>query len=270
MSGLEVIGGTAAISQLLGQAITVIKHIQDARAKVHGASGCLDNYQSQLDNLLDTLQLVQDEPELHTPPIKKQVQKIIDMGKELQRLVDAFAALMTGSKMKQYTHAFTAGDRDEKGLENAMRQLDRAKAELTAMIVTTHVGLSSSMHTGFTAALAVAQKVDRNVQRVLGERLSMSTYLEGRCSDKEENNTVSLTAEDIKALDRKDKASWVNCEAFGKARMFNADSVQRQNHMSTERLYSGTKAYGNSTVFQGNATGADIVAFIRATNQTGQ
>ena len=178
-----MIGGTAAVSQLLGQAIAVIHKIQDARAKVHGALGRLDGYQSQLDNLLSTLRLVQDEPELQTSPIEKQVKVIISIGQDLQGQLGTFAARMTRSKTKQYTHAFISGDRDEKSLENALTQLDRAKADLTAMIVTTHVGLSGSVRTGFTAALAVVQRVDRNMQRVLGGRLSVATYLEGQCTD---------------------------------------------------------------------------------------
>src|SRR5688500_15877544 len=72
--------GTAAVSQLLGQAITIIQKIQDARAKVHGASDRLDGYQGKLDTLLITLQLVQDEDELQTPPIGRQVQKIVALG----------------------------------------------------------------------------------------------------------------------------------------------------------------------------------------------
>jgi hypothetical protein len=79
-----VVGGTAAVSQLLGQAITIIQKIQEARAKVHGAFDRLDGYQDQLDSLRSTLQLVQGEPELQTRPIGKQVQKIIGLGKELQ------------------------------------------------------------------------------------------------------------------------------------------------------------------------------------------
>jgi hypothetical protein len=180
-----VIGGTAAVSQLLGQAIAVIQKIQDARAKVHGASDCLNRYQSQLDTLLSTLQLVQNEPELQTPPIEKQVQKIITLGKELQRQLDAFAAHLARRKTKQYTHAFISGDKDERELEKAFIQLDRAKADLNALIVTTHVGLSGSMRDGFTAALAVVQRVDRNVQMVLGERLSMAAYLAERRLDGE-------------------------------------------------------------------------------------
>jgi hypothetical protein len=41
------------------------------------------------------------------------------------------------------------------------------------------------MSAGFTAALAVVQRVDRNVQMVLGERLSMAAYLEERRLDEE-------------------------------------------------------------------------------------
>jgi hypothetical protein len=178
-----VIGGTAAVSQLLGQAITIIQKIQDARAKVHGASDCLDRYQGQLDTLLSTLQLVQNEPELQTPPIKKQVQKIVTWGKELQHQLDAFATRLLRSKTKQYTHAVISGDKDERELEKSFIQLDRAKADLNALIVTTHVGLSGSMRDGFTAALAVVQRVDRNVQRVLGERLCMAAYLEEKRVD---------------------------------------------------------------------------------------
>jgi hypothetical protein len=180
-----VIGGTAAISQLLGQAITIIQKVQDARAKVHGASDRLDRYQSQLDTLLSTLQLVQNEPELQTPQIEKQVQKIITLGKELQRQLDAFAVQLARSKTKQYTHAVISGDKDERNFENAFIQLDRAKADLNALIVTTHVGLSGSMRDGFTAALAVVQRVDSNVQSVLGERLSIAAYLEERRLDRE-------------------------------------------------------------------------------------
>jgi hypothetical protein len=147
---------------------------------VHGASDRLDRYQGQLDTLLSTLRLVQNEPELQTSPIEKQVQNIITLGKELQRRLDAFAAQLARGKTKQYTHAIISGDSDARELESAFIQLDRAKADLNALVVTTHVGLSGSMNAGFTAALAVVERVDRNVQRVLGKRLSMAAYLEER------------------------------------------------------------------------------------------
>jgi hypothetical protein len=78
------------------------------------------------------------------------------------------------------------------------------------------------------------------------------------------NGTVPFTAEDIKALDLVDKVSWVNSEAFDDADMFNTDLVERQLHTPTERLYQGTKAHGRSTVLQGNADAASIVAILQA------
>jgi predicted transcriptional regulator len=147
---------------------------------VHGAADRLDGYKDQLDSLLSTLQLVQDEPELHTAPIEQQVQVIIGLSEELQRYVDDLAARLAKSKARQYTHALTSGERDEKALDGICTRLDQAKTDLNVRILTTNVGLSGSLRSGFTAALAIVQRVDRNVQRVLGERLPIATQLEGR------------------------------------------------------------------------------------------
>jgi hypothetical protein len=76
-------------------------------------------------------------------------------------------------------HALTSGSKEEKDLESTMTQLDRAKADLAARIVVAHVGLSGSICTGFTAAVAIVQRVDRNMQSILGERFSIAAQLEG-------------------------------------------------------------------------------------------
>ncbi|KAF1955559.1 hypothetical protein CC80DRAFT_493040 [Byssothecium circinans] len=264
MSGLEVIGGTAAVSQLLGQAITIIQKIYDAREKVHGASNRLDGHEDQLENLLSTLRLVQDEAELQTPAIQEQIQVIVELGKELQGQLDAFAARLGQSKAKQYKHALTSGDRDEKRLEDLWTRLDRAKADLTARIVTAHVGLSGSMRAGFTAALAIVQRVDRNVQQVLAQRLSVAIQLEGRSTNGENIDRIPLTDQDVRALNLVDRVSWVDNEAFEDADMFNTNLVDRQVYAPTERLYKGNKAHGRSTVLQGNADAAGIAAILRA------
>lgn len=264
MPVLEVIGGTAAVSQLLGQAITIVQKIQDARERVRGAINRLDERKGQLDNLLNLLRLVENEPELQTPPVKEQVQKIISLGNELQCQLDALAVQLAKSKTKQYTHAFTCGDKDERELENAMTQLDRAKADLNALILTTNVGLTGSIRAGFTVALAMVRKIDQNVQRVLDEGPFIATYLEEQRLTEEGNGTVPLTAEDVRALNRVDKVSWIDNEAFDDADMFNSDLVQRQNHESTKRVYQGNKAHGRSTIFQGHADAAGIAAILRA------
>ena len=184
------------MSQLLGQTITIFQKIQDARVRVHGASARIDGYTGQLDNLLSTLRLVQDEPELQTPAIQEQIQVTAGLGRELQGQLDSLAAQLAKSKARRYTHALLRGDREEKALESTMTRLDRAKADLTARILTAHVGLSGAMRTGFTAALPTIQRVDQNVQRVLGEGLNVATQVAGRSSN--EGGTVSLNNHDFR------------------------------------------------------------------------
>ena len=78
------------------------------------------------------------------------------------------------------------------------------------------------------------------------------------------NGTVPLTADDVRALNLVDKVSWIDNEAFDEADMFNTDLVERQIHAPTERLYQGNKAYGRSTVLQGNADAKGIAAILQA------
>jgi hypothetical protein len=80
----------------------------------------------------------------------------------------------------------------------------------------------------------------------------------------EANSTVSLTAEDNKALNFVDKVSWNNNEAFDDANVFNSDLVERQIQASTEREYTKNKAHGTSTVVNGHSDAASVVAILQA------
>ena len=75
-------------------------------------------------------------------------------------------------------HAFANGEKDEKTVSNILDRLDKAKADLNTRIITTHVGLSRTTREAFIATLPIIQRVDRNVQRVLGQRLAIATQLE--------------------------------------------------------------------------------------------
>ena len=81
------------------------------------------------------------------------------------------------------------------------------------------------------------------------------------------DNTLPLTAEEVEALNFVDKVSWVDNEAFDDANVFNSDLVERQIHAPTERLYKGNKAHGRSTVVQGRADTASVVAILKAKQQ---
>jgi hypothetical protein len=162
---------------------------------VHGASDRVDRYKGQLDNLLVTLRLVQGERELQIPAVEEQIQAVIDVGEELKDNLDVLAARLAKSKTKQYMHALASGERDEKDLGDILARLDGAKADLTTRILTAHVGLSITMRDGFAAALPIVERVDRNVQRVLGERLAIAAQLEARQSDQNGKGVMILMAD---------------------------------------------------------------------------
>ncbi|KAF2266730.1 hypothetical protein CC78DRAFT_124338 [Lojkania enalia] len=261
---LEAISSIAAISQLLGQAITTIQKAQDARARVQGASARLDGYKDQLDSLISTLSFVHDEPELHTPAIREESEVIVNLGKELQRQLDVLAAQLERSKVKQYTHALISGERGEKDLDNAMTRLDRAKADFTARILTAHVGISGTMRTGFIAAMAIIQRVDQNVQRILGQRLAVAARLEGRSLGEESDGTIPLTNEEAWALHLVDKVSYEGNKAFDDAVMVQADLVERPIYTRRERSYINNEAHKTSLVLQGNVDADGLVNILRA------
>lgn len=150
------------------------------KSKVKSAPIRLDGYRSQLDSLISTLRLVEDEPELQTLAIQEQIQLIVKRGKDVQDQLDATATRLSKCKAKQYAHVITAGDREGRALDDVMALLDRAKADLTTRIITAHVGLTGDMRTGFTIGLAAIQRVDQNVQKVLNQRLSIAVQLDAQ------------------------------------------------------------------------------------------
>ncbi|KAI9777723.1 MAG: hypothetical protein M1816_004602 [Peltula sp. TS41687] len=121
---------------------STIQKVQEARAKVLGTSDRVDRYKGQLDNLLGTLRLVQDERELQIPAVEEQIQAVMDIGGELKVHIDALAAWVAKRKAKQYMHALATGDRDEKDLDDILACLDHTKADVTTRIITAHVGLN--------------------------------------------------------------------------------------------------------------------------------
>ncbi|KAF2472098.1 uncharacterized protein BDR25DRAFT_353834 [Lindgomyces ingoldianus] len=176
---MEVVGSTAAVSQLLDQVITIVQEVRDARPRAYGESARLDGYKDQV----------------------------------------AYSSNSGAKRGKQYTHVLISGEREEKDLNNAMTGLDRAKVDLTARIITAHVGLNGAIRTGFAAAFVIIQRDDRNVQKVLGERLTIAAWLEGLSPDGDSSAMISLTGEDAKVLNLVEKVSWVKNKAFDGANM---------------------------------------------------
>jgi hypothetical protein len=118
-------------------------------------------------------------------------------------------------------HSLIRGARDEEPLANVLDRLDRAKTVLSFQIIITDVGISRDMLEGFLGEIGIIQRVDRNVQRVLGQRLTVAVQLVGRQNERDgkwflvdvimlrpsvlENGNIPLMEEDIRALNPVDK-----------------------------------------------------------------
>ncbi len=173
---------TAAVTDLLTEAITAVQKIQDARGILRGVSQRPDEWYSQLDTLLTTLWLIRDEPELQTLAVQEQSKRIVRLAKDLQQQLDNIDIEMDRDRQR---HELNRGREEVKNLENAMSELERARTELTVRICLAPVGVRGNMGSGFSADPHVIQRVDGSVHRILKARLAIACQLEapGRLPD---------------------------------------------------------------------------------------
>ena len=167
---------------MLGQAISLIQQIQQARETVRGYPKLLEDHTGQFNDLLNTLRLIEEEKELQTAGVVEQLVKVLEISQELQGFLEKVATWQTTSATRQYVHAIGSAKRDEKEMVGILDRLDRAKNELGTRILLAQVGLTGTLRDGFAAVLPTIQRTDRNVKWVLGARLSIATQLEGRQS----------------------------------------------------------------------------------------
>jgi hypothetical protein len=176
----EFVASAASVTQLLGQAITLIQEIQQARETVSGYPKLIHDYSKQLNDLRRTLALVQQEKELQTSGVVEQVATVHSLAQELEAFLEQMTGWRSKNSARQYAHAIFSGKKDEKSLAGVLDRLDRAKNELVARILLAQVGLTGNLHDGFAATLPVVRRIDQNVQSILGSRLLIATQLEDR------------------------------------------------------------------------------------------
>jgi hypothetical protein len=165
---------------LLGQAISLGQQIYRAREGVRGAPKLLSDQSKQLQDLLSTIELIQNEEELQTTEIGDLLLRVHELAKEFQRALEAIARLQEKSKAGQVLRALGTGERKEKELQGILDRLDQVNANLSMRIQLAHVRVTTTTRDGFTAALPTIQRIDENVKRALGSRLSMAVQLQAR------------------------------------------------------------------------------------------
>ncbi|KAK4214483.1 hypothetical protein QBC37DRAFT_421245 [Rhypophila decipiens] len=193
-----VIGTAGAIVGLLNAAITLVQQIRQARDRVNGSSRALQDVRTQLEMISTSLELVRDEPRLHTPAVEAQVSAITSIMEELKTFFDVLQAEQEKSKMRQFGHALRSGDKDDKKLSGILARLSGARQELIVRISVVHVGLTGNLIDGFQVAQRVVMEMNENVMRALGTPLCLAELLQARQLDNAE--VVTLREEDIEVL----------------------------------------------------------------------
>ena len=143
---------TAAVTQLLGQAITLIQEIHQARDTVSGYPKLIDGYSTQLRDLRRTLVLVQQEKELQTSGVTEQATRVQDLAQELEAFLTQTTGWKSKSTARRYAHAIISGKKDEKDLARVLDRLDRARMELGSRVLLAQAGLVGDLRDGFYAA----------------------------------------------------------------------------------------------------------------------
>ncbi|KAI0112381.1 hypothetical protein GGR51DRAFT_38022 [Nemania sp. FL0031] len=142
---MDIIGSTAAVTQLLAQAISLWQQIKAARDAVKMAPKTLADISSQLSNLSNIILEVEREPLLHTQEVYMQIGIIKFIATEICQRLEAMAALQTRSTLRQGIHAWSRGPRDEAKLADVLNRLERAKAELIIRMGIVQVNLTGGI-----------------------------------------------------------------------------------------------------------------------------
>ncbi|KAM7199519.1 hypothetical protein V8F20_005703 [Naviculisporaceae sp. PSN 640] len=145
---MDVVSSAAAVLQLLAQAVTLVQQVYSMREAVKAAPKQLSDTQDQLSNLIETIEYVWNEPELHTPTIQTQMIVIRDISEELTHILGLMKALQERGKVYQGLYMLVKKTRDEGRLSDVLGRLARAKAELAIRIDVVHVGLTRGVRMG--------------------------------------------------------------------------------------------------------------------------
>lgn len=177
------LGTASAVVSLLETAISLVRTIQYARRQVKELPKTLSDTSTQLERLVQSLNLVKSEPALQTASVMLQVEAIIDVAEELRELLEKLQKRQEKSSGRQMMHAITSGDEDEKQITSIVSRVDSARAELTLRIVVAQVGLIGNLNDGFRVASLTLAEVNEKVNSCLGTNLVLANITRGRAPD---------------------------------------------------------------------------------------
>jgi hypothetical protein len=157
-----------------------MQQVQKARDSINGTSTTLENIAKQLNTIVSTLNLLEEQERLQTASVGQQLHALIEAAEELKGFFDKIKAEQQKKAIKQFFHALKSGDKDDIELAGIFDRLDRARLELVLRISMAQVGLIGNLQDGFRVAFGVLQETNKNVKKVLGRDLDLAIRVKDR------------------------------------------------------------------------------------------
>jgi hypothetical protein len=167
-SQAEVLGVASSVAQLLEAAIRLVKRVRSAYERHHNLTAALDKHALEIETINLLVRTIDDEDALQTAVVNSELTKLHAVG---VKLVRCLRELDPGNKgmVRQLAHQLVHGTKDEETLADIMKNLDRAKANLSLQVQLANVGLTRMVHDTVLANVEVINRIDRLLTVVFGE-----------------------------------------------------------------------------------------------------
>ncbi|KAK4197216.1 hypothetical protein QBC40DRAFT_257307 [Triangularia verruculosa] len=167
---MEVIASVAAVAQLIDQSITLIHHIIQAYDAIRTARKTLEKISTQLSCHRVTLEEVASVPDLNTPRISSQLAQINRFTEELEAFAKKLEVRRRKGKFHHSVQTIFYRSRDADKLADILSRICDAEAQLSMLMQTTHIRMTSSMSMGI-------QRIEEAQMNGCGERYATSLDL---------------------------------------------------------------------------------------------
>ncbi|KAK1751553.1 hypothetical protein QBC47DRAFT_70408 [Echria macrotheca] len=161
---MEAVASAAAVLQLLGQAVSIVREAYEAHRAARAVPKTLRDTNTQLENLVDIMEEVMRSPHLHTPAIHSQVDQIHRVVQDLVPLLETMKGFQRRNRMYQNIYMLVRKTGDEGKLNAVLLRLDRAKQDLVIRIQLAQMGVSGNMATD-------VKRIEKQVQTGTGNKM---------------------------------------------------------------------------------------------------
>jgi hypothetical protein len=134
--------------------------VRKAYERHQNLTAVLDKHALEIETINTLVIIIEKENALQTAVVIAELDKLYAVGVKLVRCLEE---LDSGKKgiVRQLAHQLVHGTKDEETLADIMRDLDRAKADLSLRVQLANVGLTRIVHDTVLANFEVINRMDR-------------------------------------------------------------------------------------------------------------